>query len=193
MSDDVHEIYAIKYGRHERRKAENYIGGDPHDVNDPLDFYVWAIVGPIGTIVVDTGFDAAMAKKRGRVISRPIAEGLTAVGVAPESVKNVIISHLHYDHCGNYDLFPQARYHLQDREMALAPRHPRRFHVRLEGVEIYDALETAVADLRELDRADVDAAARARPQARRGVVSAAAALRQRYWAAARFLSYVAAP
>jgi glyoxylase-like metal-dependent hydrolase (beta-lactamase superfamily II) len=27
---------------------------------------------------------------------------------------------LHYDHCGNYDLFPRARYHLQDCEMAYA-------------------------------------------------------------------------
>jgi glyoxylase-like metal-dependent hydrolase (beta-lactamase superfamily II) len=24
---------------------------------------------------------------------------------------------MHYDHCGNYELFPHARYHLQDREM----------------------------------------------------------------------------
>ena len=68
MSDDVHEIYAIKYGHHDRKTAENYIGGDPHDVNEPLDFFVWAIVGPSGTFVVDTGFDAAMAKKRNRAI-----------------------------------------------------------------------------------------------------------------------------
>ena len=52
--DDVHEVYAIKYGRHERRAAENYIGGDPHDVPEPIDFYVWAITGPQGTFVVDT-------------------------------------------------------------------------------------------------------------------------------------------
>ncbi len=32
----------------------------------------------------------------------------------------MIVSHLHYDHCGNYDLFPRARYHLQDREMEYA-------------------------------------------------------------------------
>ncbi len=32
----------------------------------------------------------------------------------------MIVSHLHYDHCGNYDLFPKARYHLQDREMEYA-------------------------------------------------------------------------
>ena len=120
MSEDTHEIYAIKYGRHERKKAENYIGGDPHDGPEPIDYFVWAIKGPAGNFVVDTGFDAAMAKKRGRVISKPIAEGLKAIDVPPESVKNVILSHLHYDHCGNYDLFPNARFHVQDTEMAYA-------------------------------------------------------------------------
>jgi hypothetical protein len=27
---------------------------------------------------------------------------------------------MHWDHPGNYDLFPQARYHIQDAEMAYA-------------------------------------------------------------------------
>jgi glyoxylase-like metal-dependent hydrolase (beta-lactamase superfamily II) len=120
MSDDIHEIYAIKYGHHDRRAAENYIGGDPHDVNDPLDFFVWAIVGQSGTIVVDTGFDAVMAKKRNRVLLKPIAEGLKSIDIAPDKVANVIVSHLHYDHTGNYECFPNARYHLQDTEMAYA-------------------------------------------------------------------------
>ena len=35
-------------------------------------------------------------------------------------VQDVIITHLHYDHGGNLDLFPRARFHLQDREMAYA-------------------------------------------------------------------------
>ena len=118
--DDVHEVYAIKYGRHERRAAENYIGGDPHDVQEPIDFYVWAITGPHGTVVVDTGFDETMAQKRARKIIKPVGEGLKTLGLAPESVSNVIVTHLHYDHTGNYDLFPNARYHLQDEEMAYA-------------------------------------------------------------------------
>ena len=32
----------------------------------------------------------------------------------------MIITHLHYDHSGNYDAFPNARYHLQDCEMDFA-------------------------------------------------------------------------
>jgi glyoxylase-like metal-dependent hydrolase (beta-lactamase superfamily II) len=120
MSDDVHEIYAIKYGRHERLASANYIGGDPHDGPQPLDFYVWAIVGKRGTVIVDTGFDEAMGVKRDRRISKPVGEGLKAIGIAPDSVEDVIVTHLHYDHTGNYDLFPRARYHLQDCEMAYA-------------------------------------------------------------------------
>ena len=40
------------------------------------------------------------------------------IGIDPASVQDVVISHMHYDHTGNNDLFPNATYHLQDREMA---------------------------------------------------------------------------
>jgi glyoxylase-like metal-dependent hydrolase (beta-lactamase superfamily II) len=117
---DLHEVYAIRYGHHKRKAAENYILGDPHDILQPLDFYVWAIVGPSGTIILDTGFDVAMGEKRQREMIKPVGEGLQALGVDPGGVETVIISHLHYDHVGNHDLFPRARYHLQDGEMAYA-------------------------------------------------------------------------
>ena len=68
----------------------------------------------------DTGFDAPMGEKRDRQFVRSPAVGLKAIGVEPGDVQDVILSHMHYDHCGNYDLFPQARYHVQDIEMAYA-------------------------------------------------------------------------
>jgi glyoxylase-like metal-dependent hydrolase (beta-lactamase superfamily II) len=121
MSDDVHEIYAIRYGELVRPTAQNFIGHDPHDTSvSTLTYFVWAIKGPQGNFVVDTGFDASMAKKRGRNLQKPIEEGLKAIGIEPDQVPNVIISHLHYDHCGNHQAFPNARYHLQDCEMAYA-------------------------------------------------------------------------
>jgi glyoxylase-like metal-dependent hydrolase (beta-lactamase superfamily II) len=120
MSEDIHEVYAIRYGHHVRRSPANFIDGDPHDTLQPLDFFVWAIVGASGVIVVDTGFDEAMGRRRQREIIKPVRDGLRALDIAPESVETVVISHMHYDHCGNHELFPRARYHLQDREMAYA-------------------------------------------------------------------------
>jgi glyoxylase-like metal-dependent hydrolase (beta-lactamase superfamily II) len=121
MTDDVHEIYAIRYAELVRPAAENFIGYDLHDRSlSKLTYFVWAIKGPQGNFVVDTGFDGDMAKRRGRKLDKPIEEGLKAIGVEPDTVANVIVSHLHYDHCGNYNSFPRARYHLQDCEMAYA-------------------------------------------------------------------------
>lgn len=120
MTEDTYEIYAIKYARLSRRSPDNFIGGDEHDVDMPLNYYVWVVSNQSRTIVVDTGFNEAVAKKRARTIVRPVGEGLRALGVAPEKVEDVIITHMHYDHAGNLPLFPRARYHLQDREMDFA-------------------------------------------------------------------------
>lgn len=118
MTDDVHEVYAVRYAHHDRRSPENFLGGDPHDILQPLAYFVWVIAGPRGTFVVDTGFDDRMARKRGRQLLEPVARGLAALDVQADTVQDIIVTHLHYDHCGNHDLFPRARYHLQDVEMA---------------------------------------------------------------------------
>jgi glyoxylase-like metal-dependent hydrolase (beta-lactamase superfamily II) len=119
MSSDIHEVYAVAYGKHDRPASENYIGGDPHNGPDPLVYYVWAIIGDAGTIIVDTGFDEPVARRRNRPIDT-VEGGLKAMGIVPDNIKDVVITHLHYDHSGNTALFPNARYHLQDCEMDYA-------------------------------------------------------------------------
>ena len=116
---ETYEVYAIHYGHHPNRSAsENFIGGDPHEGPMPLDYFVWAIVGEKRRFVVDTGFDTEVARKRQRNVVRSPGVGLKAIGVDPAEVEDVVITHMHYDHIGNYTLFPRARYHLQEKEMA---------------------------------------------------------------------------
>jgi glyoxylase-like metal-dependent hydrolase (beta-lactamase superfamily II) len=126
------EVYAIRYARHERTARANFIGGDDHDGPMPLDYFVWLIRGEAGTFVVDTGFDADVARARGRQLITPVAEGLAALGVDPAGVADVIVTHMHYDHAGNHHLFPRARYHLQDAELEFctgrAMTHPALGH-----------------------------------------------------------------
>ena len=51
MSDDVHEVYAVRYAEHARMRSENYIFGDPHDAMTSISYYVWVIKGSHGTFV----------------------------------------------------------------------------------------------------------------------------------------------
>jgi glyoxylase-like metal-dependent hydrolase (beta-lactamase superfamily II) len=114
------ELFAIRYAHHERRRRDNFIDGDPHDLPMALDYYLWVARSAESTYVIDTGFDAATTRQRGRTLLRDPGASLRALGVNPGSVKDVIVTHLHYDHIGNFALFPQARFHLQDAEMAYA-------------------------------------------------------------------------
>ena len=145
MSDDIWEVYAVRYAEHQRKAAENYIGGDPHDVLQPLDYFVWVIKNDKRTFLVDTGFDQPVGTKRGRTVITPIDQGLKRLGIEPDKVEDIIISHMHYDHCGNVDMFPRARYHVQDKEMDVlhrplhvpqaAPHLVRRGLRRLDGAQ----------------------------------------------------------
>jgi glyoxylase-like metal-dependent hydrolase (beta-lactamase superfamily II) len=115
---EQYRIFAVKYAFHDRPARDNFIGGDPHDVSMPLDYFVWAVVGESRVFLVDSGFDQAGAQQRGRTITNPVDSGLRQIGIRPEEVEDVIITHMHYDHAGNRSMFPRARYHVQDREMA---------------------------------------------------------------------------
>ncbi|MDN3566880.1 N-acyl homoserine lactonase family protein [Paeniroseomonas aquatica] len=116
------EAYAIRYGRHDRPAQSNFLlpVADPHDAM-PLDYFVWLLRAPDGhEIVVDTGFDAACAAKRGRTLHRSVAESLAAMDCDVAKVRDVVVTHLHYDHAGSIDIFTGAKVHIQDREMAFA-------------------------------------------------------------------------
>src|SRR3546814_20896198 len=76
-----------------------------------MDYFVWAGVGGGRTVVVDIGFDAAEAGPRKRDFLRCPTEGLRLIGIEAENVEQVVVTHLHYDHAGNIDKFPNARFH----------------------------------------------------------------------------------
>ena len=115
-----YEIYAIRYAASDRLRSENFVGGDPHEGPMPLDYFVWLLKSPERNILVDTGFNAATAKARNRNLLRCPIEALNVLGVKPESIEDVVITHLHYDHAGNLTKLPNARFHIQDAEVEYA-------------------------------------------------------------------------
>lgn len=151
MSAAVTRIDAIRYARHERRAAANFVRPvDDHDLPMPLDYFVWAIHRDgHPPVIVDTGFGEDAAAARGRTITRSVNDGLRAAGIDHLLVEDVILTHLHYDHAGSLGTFPNARFHVQDAEMAFATgRHvcDREVRAPFDGEPVAQLVRKLYAD-----------------------------------------------
>ncbi len=114
------EVYALRYAeRAARVRADSFLFDD-HASPHPIDYFLWLLRRGDRVIVVDTGYDAAEAARRGRPILRDPVRMLADFSVDPGAVEDVILTHLHYDHAGALDGFPAATFHLQAAEMAYA-------------------------------------------------------------------------
>jgi len=96
---------------------------------------VWLIEGASRVILIDTGVGDVdevdrLHTRHGSIRwiverneGQDLVEGLAKHGVRPADVELVVLSHLHFDHVGNNELFPNARFVVQRDELpqALAP------------------------------------------------------------------------
>ena len=115
------EIFAVKYAdRNARTRADSFIFDDNHDAPHAMDYFMWVLRRGDRTILVDTGYDRKEAAKRDRPIRLDPGEALAPLGLTPDAITEVIVTHLHYDHAGGLALFPNAHLHLQEAEMAFA-------------------------------------------------------------------------
>jgi glyoxylase-like metal-dependent hydrolase (beta-lactamase superfamily II) len=87
--------------------------------------YAWYLSGSKQKILVDTGGRAATFREKGAeetdIIS--VEDGLAKLGVRPEEIDIVIITHLHCDHVELAYLYKNARFIVQKKELDYA-RHP---------------------------------------------------------------------
>lgn len=119
--DELWQVFALKYSeRNARTRNDSFMFDDDHASAHDMDYFIWVLRSGSRVILVDTGYTAEEAAARDRPILRDPAEALAGIGVAAEDVDTVIITHLHYDHAGGLDRFPNAVFHLQAAEMAFA-------------------------------------------------------------------------
>jgi glyoxylase-like metal-dependent hydrolase (beta-lactamase superfamily II) len=133
-----------------------------------LSVHSWLIQESGRTILIDTG--AGNGKKRPYApyfdrLNNPFLERLRAVGVAPEDIDYVLLTHLHVDHVGwNTRLeggswvptFPKARYIFSRAEHAYftdpqnqTARNRTTFQVQKDSVE--PIIKSGLADMIEID------------------------------------------
>ncbi|EPZ42931.1 N-acyl homoserine lactonase family protein [Alicyclobacillus acidoterrestris] len=84
--------------------------------------YCYAVIKGNGhTIMVDVGYNykeygKVLAERFGVINWRDPKTVLKEVGIQPEEVDTVLVTHAHFDHFGNVEDFPNARFYIQEQE-----------------------------------------------------------------------------
>jgi glyoxylase-like metal-dependent hydrolase (beta-lactamase superfamily II) len=68
------------------------------------------------------------------------SKGLAEIGIDCARVEHVILSHFHYDHVGNYALFPNATFYVQDTEMSFYTGRYVQHAAFRRSIEVEDVL-----------------------------------------------------
>lgn len=113
----TYEVYAVRYATIAQFPASSLIKDAEAGRRIDLAMMVWLIRGGGRTILVDAGFHRADFVDRYHPVGFVTpAEAIGRLGVKPEDVTDVIISHVHWDHLDGIDLFPKARVWIQREE-----------------------------------------------------------------------------
>ncbi|MFC1964221.1 N-acyl homoserine lactonase family protein [Chloroflexota bacterium] len=103
--------------------------------------FSWYIEGPSKRILVDTGSRMQLLRFPAWEHQISFEQRLKDFGLKPADIDIVILTHLHYEHCGYCALFPNAKFYVQktEYEFALNP-HPSYAHFydkrQLENVNL---------------------------------------------------------
>jgi N-acyl homoserine lactone hydrolase len=109
-------------------------------------FFFYLVEHPAGRVLFDTGTHPSVAtcpEQRLGAWAKGIdcnphqapLELLAAVGVGPHDIDYVAMSHLHYDHAGGLEFFPDATVLVQCRELEVAhwpPVYQRQFYTTVD-------------------------------------------------------------
>ena len=113
-----YEIYALRYATIPDFPVSGLVAGA--DKNRKLDIamLIWLVRGNGKNILVDSGFYRPQFFKNWAVkdFTKP-SETLDRVGLKPEDITDVIITHAHWDHADGADLFPKAKIWIQKDEL----------------------------------------------------------------------------
>jgi glyoxylase-like metal-dependent hydrolase (beta-lactamase superfamily II) len=115
-----YEVYALSYGVFPGYGVSNLIAGADKERKIDLQMMIWLIKGPGGkNILVDTGcYHDKYVKGLGITSFIKPSETIAKLGLKPEDITDVIISHMHWDHADGMDLFPNAKVWIQNDEFA---------------------------------------------------------------------------
>ena len=141
QSKPRYEIYAIRYATlADFPVAELVSGAEPGRKLD-IAMMVWLVRGNGRNILVDSGFYHERFFKDWKVndFIKP-SDALRPLGVKPEDITDIVITHMHWDHADGIDLFPNARVWIQRDELEYYAGEAWQSKDNSDGIDAADVL-----------------------------------------------------
>ena len=113
-----YEVYAVRFAKSPQDRESDYVAGG--DSTRPLEgvYMIWALRAANGRVaLVDAGFYREKFMPRWKPVAFvPPSEALRQIGIEATDVRDIILTHIHWDHVDGVDLFPRANVWMQRAE-----------------------------------------------------------------------------
>jgi glyoxylase-like metal-dependent hydrolase (beta-lactamase superfamily II) len=113
----MYEVYGLKLA--DRDGVESTMVLAHTDCGKPVrvSYYMWCIKNADSLVVVDTGMSDEEIRKRTLFNVESPENQLGKIGVDPKDVKTLVVTHLHGDHFSAFDLYPNATFYIQRKDI----------------------------------------------------------------------------
>jgi len=144
----TYEIYAISYAIIPDFSVAGLVAGADRSRKIDIQMMVWLLKGSNGAnVLVDSGFYRDKLFKQWKVkdFTRP-SDAIARLGLKPDDITDIIITHMHWDHAGGLDLFPKARIWIQQDEYSYYTGEAWREGGSHGGIDVEDVLALVKAN-----------------------------------------------
>lgn len=112
-----YDVYAVRFA-HVLYPVASLVRGAEKGRTIDIAFTFWVMRAPGRVVLLDAGFyrEKFLARWRPRDFVRPSDALQRGLGIGPDAVTDIVISHTHWDHADGADLFPRATIWIQKDE-----------------------------------------------------------------------------
>ena len=140
---DNYEVYAVRFATLANFPVSSLVAGTDRARRMDIAMMIWVLKGVDGRIaIVDTGFHREQYFRQFTVKDYIApSEAIAPLGLKPENVTDIFLSHMHWDHAGGIDLFPAARVWVQKDEYDYYTGDAWQSRTTHGGIDADDVLE----------------------------------------------------
>ncbi len=124
QENPVYEIYAVRYAGPFERPLAKVLWNTDWERKIEIHYYLWAVKGEDRAVIVDCGVSPSLAQEMGLEGYINPVDLLGEVGIQASEVREVVITHIHFDHADGTGLFPEATFYVQEKEFNFWMKDP---------------------------------------------------------------------